>query len=56
MPTVAAMALASVVSFVLEDVLRPYVGFALTSALSLAVWCLVFWSVRNGLRRLRDGS
>jgi hypothetical protein len=52
-PTIVAIVLAGVVTFVLEGLIEPYLGVGLTAALGLAVWFGVFYATRRSLMSLR---
>ena len=53
MPSLAAAAVASLAGFVLDDLLRPYLGMSVTLVLTLVASTLVFFYVRRWLVDLR---
>ncbi len=53
MPTLMAGLLASVLAWVVEDFLQPFLGLPLAALVSLLVFGAVFFPLRNWLRELR---
>jgi hypothetical protein len=53
MPTIAAMALAGILSFLIKDWLRPLLGLRLAALVSLIVWGVVYYYTRRWLLELR---
>lgn len=53
MPTVGASVAAMLAGWVIDDMLRPYLGLGLTLMLSLVVSTAVFFFARKWLRELR---
>ena len=53
MPSVVAAAVASLAGWVLDDLLRPYLGMGVTLVLTLVASTLMFFYVRRWLVDLR---
>jgi len=52
-PTIAAIVLAGVLTFVVEGLVAPYVGTWLKAVIGLAIWFGVFYVTRRSLMSLR---
>ena len=53
MPTIAAMVLAGILTYVAEGLIEPYVGVRVKAALGLAMWLGIFYVTRRLLMSLR---
>ena len=56
MPTFVAAMLAGVVGWLTSESLRGHTSVRISAAISLLVWCVVFYLTRRLLRKLRDGA
>jgi hypothetical protein len=55
MPTVMAGLAASLVGWLTQDLVQPYLGAVAAAILSLGVSTVLFFALRNWLRDLREG-
>jgi hypothetical protein len=56
MPTLMAMVVGSLLAYMVEDAISPYVGRVAAAVISLFVMYGVYFSLRRWLVRLRDGD
>ena len=55
MPTIGAMAVASVISFIVGDLIATFAGLAAQLVLGTVAWYAVFYPTRRWLLELRNG-
>jgi hypothetical protein len=55
LPSLGGAVAASLLGFVIDDLLQPFLGTGVTLVISFAASTVVFYYVRNWLKQLRDG-